>query len=198
MTLGQDPQTVGDIPHDHITLSEEPADAGITTGYNMVSVQVKILDDAFIAQYGLPTYETLMAAGFDLRANIPEPVTLRPGQQITVGTGLALYIGDPNYAMYALPRSGLGTKGLVLGNLVGFIDPDYQGELKLTLLNRNRITRTDLISCEDEHQRLSITINPGDRVAQGYIGPVTHACFRWWMSSLSAPRVVTTALDTVA
>jgi dUTP pyrophosphatase len=134
MTLGQDPQTVGDIPHDHITLSEEPADAGITTGYNMVSVQVKILDDAFIAQYGLPTYETLMAAGFDLRANIPEPVTLRPGQQITVGTGLALYIGDPNYAMYALPRSGLGTKGLVLGNLVGFIDPDYQGELKLTLL----------------------------------------------------------------
>lgn len=110
-----------------------------------------------------PKYQSTGAAGLDLRANIAEPLVLNPGETQLVGTGYAVYLEDPNFAAMLLPRSGLGHKhGIVLGNLVGLIDSDYQGELKISLWNRS-----DTV----------YTVEPGERIAQLVIVPVKQAEF---------------------
>ena len=127
----------------------------------MTQVEVKILDDRIGQSIPLPEYATQGSAGMDLRACLDQPFTIEPGQTQLIGTGIAMYIGDPNYAATILPRSGLGHKhGLVLGNLVGLIDSDYQGELKVSCWNRS-----------DK----AYTIEPGDRIAQLVVLPVVQA-----------------------
>ena len=107
------------------------------------AIDVKILDPRVGKEFPLPTYATPGSAGLDLRACIGDPITLEPGQTELVGTGLAIHIADPGLAATILPRSGLGHKhGIVLGNLVGLIDSDYQGELKVSVWNRGSSTFT--------------------------------------------------------
>jgi dUTP pyrophosphatase len=113
-----------------------------------------------LKKFTLPQYQTAMSAGMDLLACIEEPITIEPNQVIMIPTGLAIFINNPQYAGMILPRSGLGHKGLVLGNLVGLIDADYQGELK--------------ISCWNRSQQL-FTIEPGLRLAQLIIVPIMQA-----------------------
>ncbi|KPD24359.1 MULTISPECIES: dUTP diphosphatase [Idiomarina] len=127
----------------------------------MTQVDVKILDERIGQSIPLPKYETSGSAGMDLRACLDEPLTIEPGETQLIGTGIAMYIGDPGYAATILPRSGLGHKhGLVLGNLVGLIDSDYQGELKVSCWNRSN---------------KAYTMEPGDRIAQLVILPVVQA-----------------------
>lgn len=127
----------------------------------MTSVEVKILDSKIGNDIPMPEYATSGSAGMDMRACLEEPLTVAPGESVLVGTGIAMYIGDPGFAATLLPRSGLGhKKGIVLGNLVGLIDSDYQGELKISVWNR---------SSE------SYTIEPGERIAQLVIVPVVQA-----------------------
>ncbi len=112
---------------------------------------------------GLPTYATPGAAGLDLRACLDSALTLAPGDTQLVPTGLAIHLGDPGYAALILPRSGLGHKhGIVLGNLVGLIDSDYQGQLMVSTWNRSREP---------------FTIQPLERIAQLVIVPVVQARF---------------------
>ena len=111
----------------------------------------------------LPAYATPGSAGLDLRACIDAPLTLEPGQTVLVPTGLAIHVGDPGYAAMILPRSGLGHKnGIVLGNLVGLIDSDYQGQLMVSTWNRGHA---------------SFTLQPLDRLAQLVIVPVLQVGF---------------------
>jgi dUTP pyrophosphatase len=127
----------------------------------MKSVALKILDDR-MREY-LPTYATPGAAGLDLRACLEDPLTVEPGATVLVPTGLAIHIGDPGYAAMILPRSGLGHKhGIVLGNLVGLIDSDYQGQLMVSTWNRGDA---------------SFTLQPMDRLAQMVIVPVAQVAF---------------------
>lgn len=131
----------------------------------MLNIQLKILDPRVGQQYDLPAYATPGSAGLDLRACIDEPLQLKAGETTLLSTGIAIHIGDTNVAAVILPRSGLGHKhGIVLGNLVGLIDSDYQGELKISCWNRNT---------NHEH----FTINPGDRIAQLVFVPVLQAQF---------------------
>src|SRR5437868_5525528 len=103
----------------------------------MRKLQVRILDERIRGM--LPHYATPGAAGLDLRACLDAPLTLAPGQSQLVSSGIAIHVGDPGYAAVILPRSGLGSKnGIVLGNLVGLIDSDYQGPLMVSLWNRSR------------------------------------------------------------
>lgn len=127
-----------------------------------MQLDVQILDERLRAQ--MPTYATAGSAGLDLRACLSEPLQLEPGAPATlVPTGLAIHLADPGYAALILPRSGLGHKqGLVLGNLVGLIDSDYQGQLMVSAWNRGQQT---------------IRIEPMDRIAQLIIVPVVQA--RW-------------------
>ncbi len=126
-----------------------------------MKIDLKILD-ARMREY-LPTYASPGAAGLDLRACIDEPLTLQPGDTHLVRTGLAIHIGNPQYAALILPRSGLGHKhGLVLGNLVGLIDSDYQGELMVSAWNRGKE---------------EFTLNPFERLAQLVIVPIQQAAF---------------------
>ena len=128
---------------------------------SQLSVQIKILHPLMADQ--LPQYATSGSAGLDLRACIEQPITLQPGETYLVPTGLAIHLADPNYAALILPRSGLGHKnGIVLGNLVGLIDSDYQGELKVSLWNRG----------QEE-----FVIEPLARSAQMMIIPVMQANF---------------------
>lgn len=128
------------------------------------SIQLKILDDRVGTKIPLPKYSTEGSAGLDLRALLDEPLQIAPGETKLISTGLSIYIGDPNFAATILPRSGLGHKhGIVLGNLVGLIDSDYQGELMISCWNRS----------EADH----FTIMPGDRIAQLVIVPVVQAEF---------------------
>ena len=128
---------------------------------SQLSVQIKILHPLMADQ--LPQYATSGSAGLDLRACIEQPITLLPGESYLVPTGLAIHLADPNYAALILPRSGLGHKnGIVLGNLVGLIDSDYQGELKVSLWNRG----------QEE-----FVIEPSARIAQMIIIPVMQANF---------------------
>ncbi len=121
-------------------------------------VKFKILDPRIGTTFPLPHYATAGSAGMDLRACLKEPLVLSPGQTVLIPTGLAIYIADHSIAATILPRSGLGHKhGIVLGNLVGLIDSDYQGEI--------------LISCWNRGQE-SFTIQPGDRIAQLVFLPV--------------------------
>ena len=128
---------------------------------SQLSVQIKILHPLMADQ--LPQYATSGSAGLDLRACIEQPITLLPGESYLVPTGLAIHLADPNYAALILPRSGLGHKnGIVLGNLVGLIDSDYQGELKVSLWNRGQE---------------KFVIDPLARIAQMMIIPVMQANF---------------------
>ena len=127
------------------------------------AIQLKILDPRVGDTIPLPTYATLGAAGIDLRVCIDEPLQIAANETVLLPTGIAIYIADPNLAAVILPRSGLGHKhGIVLGNLVGLIDSDYQGELKISCWNRNQ-----------EH----FTVNPGDRIAQLVFLPVVRPTF---------------------
>lgn len=127
----------------------------------MIPVQVKVLDARLGVDFPLPAYATDGSAGMDLRACVTESVTLEPGESRLVSSGMAIHIGDPGYAAVILPRSGLGHRhGLVLGNLVGLIDSDYQGELMVSCWNRSREP---------------FTIAPGDRIAQLVLLPVARA-----------------------
>lgn len=127
------------------------------------TIQLKILDSRLGDQMPLPAYATDGSAGLDLRACIDEPMLLEPGATTLINTGLAMHIGDPKIAATILPRSGLGHKhGIVLGNLVGLIDSDYQGPLMVSCWNRGHNT---------------YTIEPGERIAQLVIVPVLRANF---------------------
>ena len=127
----------------------------------MHALQARILDPRLGQQWPLPSYATEGSAGLDLRAMLAEPLTLEPGQTRLLPTGLAIHIADPALAAMILPRSGLGHKhGIVLGNLVGLIDSDYQGELMVSCWNRG-------------HQ--AFTIEPGERIAQMVLVPVVQA-----------------------
>ncbi len=128
------------------------------------TVDFKCLDARLGADFPLPEYATAQSAGMDLRAMVDEAFTLAPGDTRLVPTGLAIHIGDPGLCAVILPRSGLGHKqGLVMGNLVGLIDADYQGPLMVSLWNRGRF---------------DVTITPGDRVAQLVFLPVARAVLR--------------------
>ncbi|MDX1331274.1 MAG: dUTP diphosphatase, partial [Burkholderiaceae bacterium] len=126
-----------------------------------MQVDIKILDERL--REAMPAYATPGSAGLDLRACLTEPLTLAPNAWQLVPTGMALYLADPQYAAMILPRSGLGHKhGIVLGNLVGLIDSDYQGQLMVSAWNR-----TDV----------AFTIEPMERIAQLVIVPVVQASF---------------------
>ena len=128
----------------------------------MKTLDVKILDPRL--RDALPQYSTAGAAGFDLRACIHSPVTLVPGAAELVPSGIAIHLADPGLAAVVLPRSGLGHKhGIVLGNLVGLIDSDYQGPLMVSCWNRGRD---------------AFTVQPMERIAQLVIVPVVQAEFR--------------------
>ena len=127
-----------------------------------MNIDVKIIDLRMVDQ--LPTYATPGSAGLDLRACLDTPLTLEANQWKLVPTGIAIYLKDPGYAALILPRSGLGHKhGIVLGNLVGLIDSDYQGQLMVSAWNRSAV---------------SFTIDPMERIAQLVIVPVMQASFR--------------------
>ncbi|MDF7679618.1 dUTP diphosphatase [Enterobacteriaceae bacterium ESL0689] len=129
----------------------------------MKKIDVKILDPRIGQQFPLPTYATAGAAGLDLRACLDNPIELAPGATTLLPTGLAVYIADPALAAIILPRSGLGHKhGIVLGNLVGLIDSDYQGQLMVSVWNRSQ---------------QSFTIEPGERIAQMVFVPVVQVEF---------------------
>jgi len=127
----------------------------------MRKLQVKILDERMRAM--LPHYASAGAAGLDLRACLEKPLVLEPGKTQLVSSGIAIHVGDPGYAALILPRSGLGAKsGIVLGNLVGLIDSDYQGPLMVSLWNRGQAP---------------FTVQPLERVAQLVIVPVVQVEF---------------------
>ncbi len=127
----------------------------------MRKLEVKVLDERIRGM--LPHYATAGAAGLDLRACVAAPLTLAPGDSQLVRSGIAIHLGDPGYAAIVLPRSGLGSKhGIVLGNLVGLIDSDYQGEVLVSVWNRGKS---------------AFTIQPLDRIAQLVVVPVMQVEF---------------------
>ncbi len=129
----------------------------------MKKLQLKILDPRIGSEIPLPQYATSGSAGLDLRACIEGSLTLKPGDTELIPTGIAIYIADPGYAATILPRSGLGHKhGIVLGNLVGLIDSDYQGQLFVSCWNRGN---------------KEFTIDVGDRIAQLVVLPVVQVEF---------------------
>ena len=129
----------------------------------MKKIQLKLLDERLGRSISLPEYATSGSAGVDLRACLEEPLLLNPGETKLIPTGMAIHIGDENLAAVILPRSGLGHKhGIVLGNLVGLIDSDYQGQLFVSCWNRGET---------------SFTIEVGDRIAQLIFVPVEQVKF---------------------
>ncbi len=139
-----------------------PAD-GVTAGRTRRRLEVRILDPRIGRDYPLPAYATDGSAGLDLRACLDAAVSLAPGDTHLVPTGIAIHIADPGLAAMVLPRSGLGHKhGIVLGNLVGLIDSDYQGQLFVSCWNRGQAP---------------FTIAPGERIAQLVVVPVVQVEF---------------------
>lgn len=129
----------------------------------MQKIQLKILDPRLGEEFPLPHYATDGSAGMDMRACIDEALEMAPGETHLIPTGMAIHVADPNLAAILLPRSGLGHKhGIVLGNLVGLIDSDYQGQVFVSCWNRGN---------------QSFTVKPGERIAQMVIVPVVHADF---------------------
>jgi len=129
----------------------------------MKKIDIKILDPRIGKEFPLPAYATPGSAGLDLRAILDTAVELHPGETTLLPTGLAIHIADTNLAAVILPRSGLGHKhGIVLGNLVGLIDSDYQGQLMVSVWNRGQT---------------NFTIEPGERIAQMVFVPVVQAEF---------------------
>ena len=186
-----------------------------------MKIALKILDPRMRAggEFGMPQYASSGAAGLDLRACIDAPLTVRAGATELLPTGVAIHIQDPRYAALILPRSGLGHKhGIVLGNLTGLIDSDYQGQLFVSCWNRGR--RNDRDRCDnnngdrrgenngdngdsdsgdgrgdngdncdsDSGDSCDYTIHPGDRIAQMLIVPVAHAEFEVVESFEKTPR----------
>lgn len=130
----------------------------------MRQIDLRILDPRLGREFPLPDYATAHSAGMDLRALCDAPLTLAPGEAQLVPTGMAIHLGDPGLCAVILPRSGLGHRqGLVLGNLVGLIDADYQGPLMVSLWNRGQAPQV---------------VTPGDRIAQLVLMPVVRAGFR--------------------
>ena len=128
-----------------------------------MKVQVKVIDSRLGKEWPMPSYATAGSAGLDLRACVEQATVIEAGQTVLVKTGLAIYIEDPQFAGLILPRSGLGHKhGIVLGNLVGLIDSDYQGELMVSVWNRSQT---------------AFTLEPGERLAQYVLVPVLQAEF---------------------
>mgnify|MGYP000924575166 CR=1 FL=1 len=128
-----------------------------------MKLQYRVLDARLGDSIPLPHYATDGSAGLDLRAMVKEPMTLQPGDTELLPTGMSIFIDDPGYAGMILPRSGLGHKhGIVLGNLVGLIDSDYQGELMVSCWNRGNT---------------EFTVNVGERIAQLVLVPVVQADF---------------------
>jgi len=126
-------------------------------------LQIRVLDPRIGQSIAFPAYATDGSAGLDLRACLSQPLVLEPGDTQLIGTGLAIYIADPDLAALILPRSGLGHKhGIVLGNLVGLIDSDYQGKLMVSCWNRGQAR---------------FTVEPGERLAQLVLVPVVQAEF---------------------
>ena len=129
----------------------------------MRNIQLKVLDPRIGREFPLPRYETSGSAGLDLRACVDAPAEIAPGETALVPSGIAIHIADPGLAAVVLPRSGLGHKhGIVLGNLVGLIDSDYQGPVLLSVWNRGREP---------------FTIEPGDRIAQLVFLSIARAGF---------------------
>jgi dUTP pyrophosphatase len=129
----------------------------------MSQIQLRILDPRFGRDFPLPDYATPGSAGVDLRACVDAPLTILPGQTVLVPTGMAIHIGDPGLAAVILPRSGLGHRhGIVLGNLVGLIDSDYQGQLMVSCWNRGSE---------------AFALEPGARLAQMVFVPVVQVGF---------------------
>ena len=129
----------------------------------MQKIQLKILDPRLGGEFPLPHYATDGSAGMDLRACIDAALEMAPGETHLIPTGMAIHVEDPGLAAILLPRSGLGHKhGIVLGNLVGLIDSDYQGQVFVSCWNRGNE---------------SFTVKPGERIAQMVIVPVVHADF---------------------
>lgn len=129
----------------------------------MQVIQLKILDQRLGTEFPLPDYATEGSAGVDLRACVAGPEIINPGETKLIPTGMAIHIGDPSLAAVLLPRSGLGHKhGIVLGNLVGLIDSDYQGQVFVSCWNRGSEP---------------FTIQPGERIAQMVLVPVVQAHF---------------------
>jgi len=126
-------------------------------------LQVKVLDPRVGSEFPLPHYATLGSAGLDLRACLDAPLAIAPGETHLIPTGIAIHLDDPRLAAVLLPRSGLGHKhGIVLGNLVGLIDSDYQGQVMVSCWNRGQA---------------AFTIEPGERIAQMVIVPVVQVDF---------------------
>lgn len=133
----------------------------------MIDIDLKVLDARMHG--ALPAYATEGSAGLDLRACIDAPLNIAPGQTVLIPTGLSMHLGDPGYAAILLPRSGLGHKhGIVLGNLVGLIDSDYQGPLMVSCWNRNPV---------ESGEAGTFTVQPMERIAQMVIVPVARARF---------------------
>ena len=129
----------------------------------MTQIQLQVLDDRIGNDIPLPHYATDGSAGMDLRACVDEALDIHPGETHLIPTGIAIHIGDPGLAAVLLPRSGLGHKhGIVLGNLTGLIDSDYQGQLFVSCWNRGKD---------------SFTVNPGERIAQMVFVPIVQASF---------------------
>ena len=128
------------------------------------TLELKILDPRFGAEWPLPEYATAASAGLDLRAALDEALTLQPGDTALVPSGLAIHLGDPRLCAVILPRSGLGHKhGIVLGNGTGLIDADYQGPLMISVWNRGQE---------------AFTMQPGDRIAQLVVLPIVRAALQ--------------------
>lgn len=126
-------------------------------------LEVRVLDPRIGSEWPLPQYATAGSAGVDLRACVDAPLELKPGDTQLIPSGIAIHLGDPGYAAIVLPRSGLGHKhGIVLGNLVGLIDSDYQGQIFVSCWNRGQTT---------------FTIQPGERIAQLVVVPVAQVEF---------------------
>ncbi len=139
-----------------------PAD-GTSSGAARRRLQIRVLDARIGRDYPLPQYATEGSAGVDLRACLDAPLELKPGDTQLIPSGIAIYLQDPGYAAIVLPRSGLGHKhGIVLGNLVGLIDSDYQGQIFVSCWNRGQST---------------FTIQPGERIAQLVVVPVAQVEF---------------------
>ena len=129
----------------------------------MQKIQLKILDQRLGKEFPLPHYATDGSAGMDMRACLETPLEMAPGDTHLIPTGLAIHVAEAGLAAVLLPRSGLGHKhGIVLGNLVGLIDSDYQGQVFVSCWNRGKET---------------FTVKPGERIAQMVIVPVVHADF---------------------
>jgi dUTP pyrophosphatase len=140
----------------------------------MQKIQLKILDPRLGGEFPLPHYATDGSAGMDMRACVDEALEMAPGETHLIPTGMAIHVEDPGLAAILLPRSGLGHKhGIVLGNLVGLIDSDYQGQVFVSCWNRG-----------DE----SFTVKPGERIAQMVIVPVVHADFEIVEEFVSSER----------